>query len=304
MTAPLLLALGVAAVQAEGGAAQPPEQIRRAVWRPQPPARGLAAEIDALVSGSADARWIGWSAPAAERAAMCCFELARGVPRGGCCALEEREAGRVVGTGEAPVRALEAPPTVRVLLRAERGRVGRVRAFSSDCLLDFGGRALHWLGAAGSGESVAALSRLLGAGAGDADDVLSALAALAGPEADAALEGFARRDPDRKLRGQALFWMAQRAADKAAGSIARAVREDPDAEVRKQAVFALSELPDGAGIPHLMQVARAHRDPEVRRAAFYWLGESEDPRALDFLAEVLRRSGPEPRPDRSRRDRP
>jgi hypothetical protein len=265
-----------------------PAEVRHAVWRPRTLTRGLGAELDALLAQSAQPSWIGWSVPAAQQAAVCCFEHMRGnVVRGGCCALEEREEARFVSPSARGSTALESPPRIRVLLRAASGRVGKVRAFSNDCVLDFGDRTLHWLGDVAPGESIAALLRLLPRGV-ELDEALSAVAAHAGSEADAALEALARRDPGRDIRSEALFWMAQRAADKAGGTIARAAREDPDTEVRKQAVFALSELPDGAGVPHLIDVARSHRDREVRRAAFFWLGESEDPRALDFIAEVLR----------------
>jgi hypothetical protein len=286
-----LLALLAAVLPTQAPATAAPAQVRNAVFRPHAPARGLAGELDALVSRSREPAWIGWTVPADREAAMCCFEHVRGVPRGGCCALEEREQARFVNGSPADQQAapLEAVAEIRVLVRAEHGRVDRVRAYSPDCVLDFGGRPLHWLGDARPGESVATLSRLVGSQDLDADDALSTLAAHAGPEADAALEGFARRAAEREVRGQALFWMAQRAADKAAGAILRAAREDPDSEVRKQALFALSELPNGTGIPHLIEVARSHRDRELRRTAFFWLGESEDPRALDFIAEVLRR---------------
>ena len=89
------------------------------------------------------------------------------------------------------------------------------------------------------------------------------------------------------MRGQALFWLAQKAGQKAKAAITRAIEDDPDTEVKKKAVFALSEMDDG--VPMLIQVARTNRNPAVREQAFFWLGQSEDPQALDFLAEVLAR---------------
>lgn len=65
----------------------------------------------------------------------------------------------------------------------------------------------------------------------------------------------ARRDPSSKVRGQALFWLGQKAGARAAAALESAVSDDPDRDVRKQAMF--------------------------------WLGQSGDPRAVAFFEEVL-----------------
>ena len=89
------------------------------------------------------------------------------------------------------------------------------------------------------------------------------------------------------MRGTALFWVAQRAGDKAVGTLTLAL-EDPETEVRKKAVFALSQLPKDEGVPKLIDVARNHRDAAVRKQAMFWLGQSRDPRALAFFETILR----------------
>jgi HEAT repeat protein len=91
------------------------------------------------------------------------------------------------------------------------------------------------------------------------------------------------------VRGQALFWLAQKAADKAAETIHNAIRDDPDEDVKEKAVFALSQLPGGEGVRELIRVARTNRNPEVRKKAVFWLGQSRDPRALAFIEEILNR---------------
>jgi len=90
------------------------------------------------------------------------------------------------------------------------------------------------------------------------------------------------------VRADALFWVAQRAGDKAVGTITDAIDRDPDTEVKKRAVFALSQLPRDEGVPKLIDVARNNRNREVRRQAMFWLGQSNDPRALKFFEEILR----------------
>jgi HEAT repeat protein len=91
------------------------------------------------------------------------------------------------------------------------------------------------------------------------------------------------------VRGQALFWLGQKAGKKAVAAITGAITDDPETEVKKKAVFALSQLPKEDGVPMLIQVAKTNRNPEVRKQAMFWLGQSGDSRALAFFQEVLAR---------------
>jgi HEAT repeat protein len=89
------------------------------------------------------------------------------------------------------------------------------------------------------------------------------------------------------VRGQALFWLSQKAGQKAATAIVDAIENDPETDVKKKAVFALSQLPKDEGVPRLIAAARKNRNREVRKDAMFWLGQSNDPRALAFFEEVL-----------------
>jgi len=111
-------------------------------------------------------------------------------------------------------------------------------------------------------------------------------------EAVDTLTSVARSDVNPMVRGEALFWLAQKAGRKATGAITDAVENDPDTKVKERAVFALSQLPRDEGVPKLIDVARTNRNPVVRKQAIFWLGQSRDPRALDFFVEVL--SPPKP----------
>jgi HEAT repeat protein len=97
----------------------------------------------------------------------------------------------------------------------------------------------------------------------------------------------ARDGATTHIRGQALFWLAQRAGQKAVGVISEAITRDPETEVKRRAVFALSQLPKDEGVPLLIQVARTNTNPAVRKQAMFWLGQSKDPRALRFFEEIL-----------------
>ncbi len=103
------------------------------------------------------------------------------------------------------------------------------------------------------------------------------------------LIGMAHNDPSPRVRGQAIFWMAQIGGKKQAEQITAAIENDPETEVKKKAVFALSQLHDGEGVPLLIGVARNNKNPAVRKQAMFWLGQSHDPRALAYLEEVLTR---------------
>ena len=89
-------------------------------------------------------------------------------------------------------------------------------------------------------------------------------------------------------RGEAIFWLGQKAGQRAAAAITEAIDKDPDTEVKKRAVFALSQMPKDQGVPLLINVARTHANPAVRKQAIFWLGQSRDPRATEFFAEILK----------------
>jgi HEAT repeat protein len=97
----------------------------------------------------------------------------------------------------------------------------------------------------------------------------------------------AHDDASAHVRGQALFWLAQKAGKKAVGTITGAIENDPDTDVKKKAVFALSQLPKDEGVPKLIEVAQTNRNAAVRKQAMFWLGQSNDPRALQFFEKVL-----------------
>jgi hypothetical protein len=99
----------------------------------------------------------------------------------------------------------------------------------------------------------------------------------------------ARTGPDAATRGEAVFWLGQKAGQKASATILERIDQDPETEVKKRAVFALSQLPKDEGVPLLINVARTNKNSEVRKQAMFWLGQSRDPRAIEFFAEILKR---------------
>ncbi len=286
----LVLALVAAAVSAPAvvvaqpaGATPPP--VVRGTATTRTAAAGPAEAIRAAGS-RAGVVWVGYAVPAAWPAAdhdgdgdwwACRVEpdmgprSARPSPGGATLALEPAREAMVL------VRLVDTAPE-------------RVRLVPRGCTLDLGDRTLVWLTGVSPADSVAYLSGLAAAASRrTADGALAAVARHTHPSALDWLISAARTAEPPHLRGQALFWLAQRAGDRAVGVIDEAVRRDPDTAVKRRAVFALSQLPADQGVPRLIALAREHSNPAVRKQAFFWLGQSRDPRALTFLAGIFDR---------------
>jgi len=290
--ASLAVVVFLAGVAAAGAQPSSPPPLVNGRVDPRP-GSDPAAVIRALPAGSADVTWVGYTVAAEGRANRCCWNDAGDAGCCGGCRLERDGAtaarGPVPATG-APVALEPSADRVAVLIRVAAGAVDRIRVFSPSCALDAGGRTVVWLASMTPGASVAWLHAQATTGARRlADDAVMALAAHAAPAALDRLIDYARAGDTTHLRGQALFWLAQRAGDRAVGAISEAIARDPDTDVKRRAVFALSQLPDGDGVPRLIEVARTHSNAAVRKQAFFWLGQSKDPRALAFFGEILRR---------------
>jgi hypothetical protein len=236
--------------------------------------RGLAREVASIVERLTQPAWIGYA-----------VKVPAGDSSDGCWSGDGGFTRRRLTTLK-----LEGPEELYVLYRIADRNVDRIKIASSACPLDVGGLTLHWLTGVSSGDSIEYLTTFT---TGDAarklsNSAITAIALHADPGASDRLIALARNSQTSGVRSQALFWVAQRAGNRAAGVITDALDKDPDTEVKKRAVFALSQLPKDEGIPKLIDVARNNRNREVRRQAMFWLGQTNDPRALKFFEEVLR----------------
>jgi HEAT repeats len=297
----VVLAMACATVSVVSGAAaaQQPRVINGRL-DPQAAGSSLDAGFRRLVATiQSEPAWIGYSVPIAtgKGARLCCDGntwVSDGVVitngRLNTCGIEPGDRSVRTAQGQpvpnqGPIR-LEGPDTMNVLFRVEAKEVQRIRFFSPDCELDAGGRTIHWLEGADADQSVKLLETFV-----STDKLRStALAAIAMHRDDLsvpALIELARRDPQVKVRGDALFWLGQKAGEKAVGEITAAIDNDPETDVKKRAVFALSQLPKDEGVPLLIKIAKTNQNPAVRKQAMFWLGQSRDPRALDFFAEIL-----------------
>src|SRR5687768_16136546 len=249
-------------VLATAAAAQP--RISNGQVTPQSGAT-LAQTFQSVVAAQAEVAWVGYAVPVRDRTrTSCCWSSADGtthfsgtmssgeMPCCGACGLEPSVSGfRTPGTPAAappqgPIK-LEGSDQLVILFRVVDKQVERVRTFSEDCALDAGGRTVHWLQNVRPADSIALLGSLIDAEAQRKSRVtnaaLAAISQHAEPAAIPTIERLARSHATAGVRGEALFWLAQMAGDKVAGTITAAIDNDPDTEVKRRAVFALSQLP-------------------------------------------------------------
>lgn len=121
----------------------------------------------------------------------------------------------------------------------------------------------------------------------DDDRVVTGIAMHEHPRTVPELIQLARHHERSKVRREAIFWLGQRAGEKAAGELRRAIDEDPEDDVRERAVFAVSQLPRERAVPMLIDLVKTHRRARVRERAMFWLAQTGDPRALDLIEEIL-----------------
>jgi len=120
-------------------------------------------------------------------------------------------------------------------------------------------------------------------------EIVTAVALHEHPKVVPALIDLARHDSRREVRRNALFWLGQKAGEKAVATLRRAVDEDPDEDVRVHAVFAISQLPRERSVPLLIELAKTHKSRAVRKKAMFWLAQTGDERAIEVFEEILLR---------------
>jgi hypothetical protein len=237
-------------------------------------AASIARDLPALARSLNEPMWIGYSQPMIDGNHHMC---------------DYWNDGRMITQSADPIR-LEPADFFFVMFRVENREITRIRTYSANCPLDAGGKAVHWFINVGVADSTAYLKTFLGPNQPRrlTDAAVTVLALTEGDQPLNELLSIARDGATPQAKGHALFWLAQRAGAKAAGTITAAIENDPDTEVKKKAVFALSQLPKDEGVPLLIQQARTNKNPAVRKQAMFWLGQSKDPRALKFFEEILK----------------
>ena len=144
-------------------AGPPPRLVRTPVVSQSAAAGGLEKTARAWASAQTAPGWLGYEVPATGHHDMCCFDSWEGSERtGGGCRIEEHGSFSMRDSGER-FASLDDEAAI-VLLRAEQGRIGRVRVLSRGCGIDAGGRTLTWVDDVKPAESLALLSSLVASG--------------------------------------------------------------------------------------------------------------------------------------------
>src|SRR6185503_8415775 len=124
----------------------------------------------------------------------------------------------------------------------------------------------------------------------DEDDIrIAALNAVLQMDADRAVPllktVLARRDEGSAcLRRKAVFLVSQKRSDETSRILLDAVRRDPDKEVREQAVFWLSQVPGDETVDALDSILQDPKtDPQIQEKAIFALSQHRSPRAAAIL---------------------
>jgi len=256
---------------------------------------GLERLLQGIVGAQTEPAWVGYLVPAvARRSVGCCSNW--GGSQGDCtgCRLEDKQEG-IRSTTEGPKSVkLEAPTEIVVLYRITQKQLQKIRTFSADCELDFGGLPLIWLNDVKPAESL----RWLGSVATDAsvdnregrrraDGAIMAIAHHQTPEADRFLETFAVASRPLELRKQAAFWMGTVRGRTGYESLRRLVREDTNEKFREHITFALSQSQEPDAILTLIQTAREDTSARVRGQALFWLAQKAGRRAAEAITAAI-----------------
>jgi HEAT repeat protein len=88
-----------------------------------------------------------------------------------------------------------------------------------------------------------------------------------------------------ETRKQAMFWASQ--AGVSAVEVAALYEQMPERELKEQIIFALAQQGEDEAVDKLLEIAREETDSELRKKAIFWLSQSDDPRVAEFLLEII-----------------
>jgi hypothetical protein len=278
-------------------AGPPPRLVRTPVVSQSAAVGGLEKTARAWASGQTAPGWLGYEVPATGHHDMCCFDSVDGTERtertdaAGGCRIEEHGSFSMRDSGER-FASLD-DETAIVLLRAEEGRIGRVRVISRGCGIDAAGRTLTWVDDVKPAESLALLASLVAArdevtGRDKvAESALMAIAVHEGTAADDVLDRFVAPSQPERIRKQAAFWMGNMRGRRGYEALSRLVRDDPSDKVREHGVFALSQSEVPEAVDAMIGVAQKDASTHVRGQALFWLGQKAGKKAVAAITGAI-----------------
>ena len=272
-----------------------PARIVNAKQETRSAANGLERLLQGVLTTQIEPAWVGYVVPAvAGRQLSCCSDWGGSQRDCSNCRLEGKQEGVRTPT-EAPKSVkLEASGEIVVLYRIAQKQLEKVRVFSTDCELDFGGLPLIWLDEVRPVESLRWLASLATDAAVDSregrrrtDGAVMAVAHHAGAESDRVLENLAGTSRPLELRKQAAFWLGNVRGRAGYETLRRLLREDTNERFREHAIFALTLSPEPEAILTLIQTAREDASARVRGQALFWLANKAGRRAAEAIAAAV-----------------
>jgi hypothetical protein len=163
----------------------------------------IARDLPALAATLTEPMWIGYAQPMIDGNHNMC---------------DYWNDGRMMTQSTDPIR-LEPADFFFVMFRVENKQIARLRTFSANCPLDAGGKAVHWFTNVSVNDSVNYMKTFMAPSQTRKfnDSAVTVLALTEGDQPLNELLSIARDGSSASVKGNALFWLAQRAGAKAVG---------------------------------------------------------------------------------------
>lgn len=260
----------------------------------------LNEEVQLWVSGSTQARWLGYAVPQVNNEHESCCSCCRGDSDGRCgnCALENDHSGVNIkshsSVGSTTVH-LESSGELAVMFRAENGKISKIRVFSTPCTVDAGGLDIRWFANVKSSDSVALLETFVTAGKSSEENhhdslgkgALTAIALHADASADRALQSFISSEQPEWLRRETTFWLGEARGAEGLRTLQKMARNEPSTRVREQVAFALSVSDQPGALNEMIRLAHEDQSAQVRGQALFWLAQKAGKKAESAITGAI-----------------
>lgn len=258
-------------------------------------ASGLKPAIDAVLQKQEAPAWIGYRIPAVPKeGTMCCFDSwgDSTIKSSQCCrgCKMESSHGESFNGSVSDCPAPEAFNFSFVFLRIENRQVTKVRIYSPDCALDFGGLPVYWMENVNPAQSVAVLSDLaLSSGNREAitNGALAAMALHNDPAADQALDKLMQPDKPEFIREHASFWLGVERGKEGLEILRKYGKDDANDRLREKITFAFSVSKEPEAVKDLISMARNDPSPHVRGQAIFWLAQIGGRKEAEQINEAI-----------------
>ena len=257
----------------------------------------LGATMKEIVATADSPMWIGYEvAGVPGEHGNCCGNYREGAngQSNGVWHLEKEHAGGRRSPQSKNDAQLEGGQTLRILYRADKRHVERIRIMSSQCQLDAGGLRLIWLTDVKGEQSVAFLGEFVqGREISDGDEsrigeeALTAIALDANAAADKALERFSSPGQPEGLRKRASFWMGAARGPAGLAQLEKMAGTDPSSDVRAEVSFGLFLSKEPGATNEMIRMAREDGSPHVRGQALFWLAQKAGKKAENAITGAI-----------------